>query len=416
MALVQIPCLMAGFLVVQAKSQFAHPRAVLLPEFAGPHLFVLVLLLVVGLVFWPILVGGGLGLRAINLMAFGVTVAALSLWGMHRNNWFGIVAIGIFLSGVFPWQGNWWFREAQPHQTVHVLILLAGWPAIIAWLWRLTQLREEADDYQLVFYVGRGKTGGESSERRRLIARAIARQRLLAWLGDRWHARLPKLHAENRSSLAHILQYGFGAAPPVYSAVMGSAMMIAVSVAWLWGYHAVVADKIPINGIWFYFLLYTSLPGNLAGLALAERRPRISAELLFPLTRPRLIDALLLASARNTVVFWLAMNIGLLMVARWMLGSQFTLAAASVYLLLSIAIGAAGFGAGIRTSLWDSLMQRLVAAGIGGCLGMGALALWWSLRGSVGDGPFVGLALAIAAIGAWLTHKGRQAWLSFELG
>lgn len=417
-----LPCAVAGFIVIQAKAQFAHPRAALLPNFARPHLLVLMILLAVLLVAWPILVSGGVGVQAVNVAALSIAVAATSIWGMQRNNGLQIVSVAIFLSGIFPWEGNWWFKSGHVYQACHVVILLAGWAAIVAWLWRLAGLREEADDYQQVFNLVRGaKSGGESSERRRLIARTMGRLRWLAWLGDRWHARLPNLRSEERFRPPQLLQYGFGAAPPVFSAVMGAVIMIGVTAAWLAGFRAFAGNQGSDgfsngNGMWFYLLIYTALPGTIAGQTLAERRPRIAAEALFPLTRSQLIDGLLLALARNTLVYWLAMNIGLLLVARWMLGSQFTLAAACVYVLLSMSLCLAGFGAGIRSALWDSLMERLVAAGIGGCIGMGALALWWSLRSSVGDGPFIGMALAIAAIGAWLTQRGRQAWLNFELG
>ena len=105
----------------------------------------------------------------------------------------------------------------------------------------------------------------------------------------------------------------------------------------------------------------TFMPGYMGGEMLAQRRPRLAAELMRPLVRRDLIDGLLYATARNVAVSWLITNAGLFFVARYTLREQLTPRVIAMYLLFSIPACLATWGFSLRLAIWRSQFARLFA-------------------------------------------------------
>jgi hypothetical protein len=170
-----------------------------------------------------------------------------------------------------------------------------------------------------------------------------------------------------------------------------------------------------MGGLWFYYMFTVFLPGQMAGEVLAQRRPRIANELFLPLARRQLMDGLLAASAYNSLVIWLIMNLGL-GIFTMSIGAEVTLQTAAMFILLSASTTIAAMGVSLRTAVWPSRMKRLFVAWLSWMALIPPIALWMTTRDKISDAPFLvasGLMLGIAAV---LFHKARQAWLNLELG
>src|SRR4029079_9666624 len=81
-------------LVGQAKMQFAHSRARLLPNFLPAHLTLLSALLLILFIVIPIAIALLGGFEPIGVLALTAAVGATALWGSHLNR-FGPMLISL---------------------------------------------------------------------------------------------------------------------------------------------------------------------------------------------------------------------------------------------------------------------------------------------------------------------------------
>jgi hypothetical protein len=404
------------FLVLHAKSQFAHPRARLMPGYAGPHLAALGGAVLGLVVFYPLVIAWCTRIDPLGIVTLSLAMAAPYAWAAHANRmaWM-LVPLAVFYSLMTERGVRWWIVDAPTHRLLNLVIIGGGGALLAAWVWRLSRLHEEKDDYHTptAWRVSRN-AGTEVPEQRRLAAEQVRRNRLMSWIGDAWHARLGGYHGGSRMRLARLLQYGFCSVPAELHAVLMLAILIATMLFLTqWSYFARDSELGPL---WLPVQFAIILPGMAIGTSLTRRRPRIAGELLLPVSRSDLIDGLFAASAWNALVLWLALNAGVALVAWPVLGDRLTPTFVAMFLLLSAAISLATFGLALRTALWSSLAMRLTVIIVGWIALAAPVLIWWAARGRYGDGPFVVAALLLAALGAALIYNARRAWLNLELG
>ncbi|HEY4235395.1 MAG TPA: hypothetical protein VGM76_18335 [Lacipirellulaceae bacterium] len=417
MMLIGMPLLfLASFLVGHAKTQFAHSRARLTPDFIFAHIAVLAAILFLLLVAYPMLIAWCAHAESTSLVAIALAIAAPSIWGIHRGrvSWF-FVSLGAFYSLFTERGANFWIIDAEQNWTVHVLIAVAGAVLIAAWLRRLCQLREELDDYQTNIQWGVSRPGGgEAIEQRRLQANQARRSPLITWISDNWLARLPAVPPTNRGmQLPRLLLYGFSPWPMELQAIWMALAMGAMTLFMAnFAFSKPGSNTFPIHMFLFFA---TVMPGWIGGLSLAQRRPRIATELLRPLTRCQLMDSLFAAAARNSIVHWLIMNAGLLFVAWLVLRIQITAGNLIMYVLLSATATFAAWGLSVRTAVWSSPFLRILVMMIVFGLSFG-VAAGWLAKGEASSVSVLIAAMALVAIGAALVASARKAWLNLELG
>lgn len=402
-------------LVPQAKAQFAHARSRLTPDFAWPHVAILAALLLVLVIGFPLVAAGCFRVDPIGTIALAVAMSASAIWASHFNRMLGmVIALIVFCSTMTSAGTDWWLLRAESHPPALVVIVLAGVGLLVFWLWRLANLREEMDDYlTLTQWRTARKAGSEVPEQRRILAEAARRNKLAAWVTDAWHARLGGYHHGGLFHLARLLRYGFGQ-PAEIQAVFMAVMFAAISL--FMARFSSSAKGPGFGAIYFYVIMATIFPGFLAGEWLAQRRPRIAAELLLPLSRPQLFTGLFTATAWNAVECWLAMNAGLVLVASQTLGDQFTVEKIGMALLMTASGAFATGGLSLRISVWPSFIKRLAVLMAAMISLQIAMRAWTSKSNALADAPFVLLAVLLVAAGALFLKLARSAWLNLELG
>lgn len=404
------------FLVGQVKAQFAHSRARLMPHFLPAHLIVLCGILLTIIVLYPLLFASISRFEPLGLVALAIAIGVPAIWGAHLNRFAPLlVSLVVFYSLLTGWGLHWWIVDAPTHRPEHALIVLAGFCLSVAWLWRLSQLTEEMDDYQNVYQMLLARrTGSEAIEQRRLVATQLRRSRLMSWIGDAWHARLGGYYGGSKAGLARLLRYGFAANPVEVQGLFMAVMFLAMGL--FFSQFSIMA-KAPSNlgAVWFFVIFVIFLPGQMAGEMLAQRRPRLAFEMLLPLTRTQLIDGLFAAAARNSFVLWLMMS-GAIAAIIAIVSDHVVLSAAATYLILSASATFAAIGVGLRISVWPSMAKRLIVAWLCWMVLIPPTMVCWTMREKAGDWPFVLIAVGFIAIGAWLIRAARRAWLNLELG
>jgi len=403
-----------AYMVGQAKMQFAHSRACVTPSFLPAHLAVLCAIVVTLMVLCPLAVASFTQLEPLPLIAFALAVGVPCLWGVQLNRLsLYLISLAIFLSSSFTdWGFNWWVVDASQHRAEHSLIILAGALLIAAWFWRISRLTEEMDDYENIFqmFLAR-RAGAETIEQRRIIGAQVQRSSIMGWVGDRWHGRLGGYHGGRQAGLARLLNYGFGPAPALVQGLFMGAVFLPL---YFFMQTSLVADTdgsdmFPVLMIPFLFTVFIS--GQMAGESVAQRRPRIANEMLFPLQRAQLIDGLFSAAKRYALVVWLIMNSVVAIVAA-LIGAQFSPVMLIIYLLLSASATFAALSLTLRTSVWPSQTKRWAVES--GCL-MAIIPLIY-FQWLFGNLVFPMAVVLLIVIGAVLIRSARRAWMDLELG
>jgi hypothetical protein len=85
-----------------------------------------------------------------------------------------------------------------------------------------------------------------------------------------------------------------------------------------------------------------------------------------------------------------------------------------MFIVLSISITLVTFGVAVRTGRWKSLALRMIVLMPAWMLLAAPMVGWWLGRDSLGDWPFVGIALALVALAVFLVSSARRAWLNAE--
>jgi hypothetical protein len=320
----------------------------------------------------------------------------------------------VFYSLLTNWGFHWWIVDASLHRGSLAFIVVLGVILVMAWLWRLGHLNEEMDDYQNMYALMLARrTGSEAVEQRRIVATQVSRNRLLAQLGDWWHDRLGGYYGGSKVALVRVLRFGFSANPVEVQGLFMAMMIIAVGL--FFSQFSILAKAGSNFGALFFFIQFSVLvPAQTAGEMMAQRRPRIAWEMLLPISRSKLIDGLFAASARNSFTLWAMMN-GALVIVLGLQENQVPLGTLGMFLLLSVSTMFATMGLALRVAAWPSMAKRMVSLLIGCIIFLIPLALWWNLRESAGDWPFVIAAVGVIVFGVGLLFEARRMWLQLEL-
>lgn len=415
-------CMVAMFiaylLVSQAKWQFVDPRAKLLPNYARPHLAVLLAFAVVGLFFVALLAAISARLSIVGCLACTIALASSFIWALHANSGSGTLISMLIFFGIMTSERvrNFWLLPESVAQyfPLHLAVLTAGWVAVAAWLRRLPRMTEEAEDYNISMAA---QSGSATRMERTQANRNLLRNKLSngLWNGgpsDWWHDKLIGYQARSTSDRQRLFRYGFAPAPFEFSMCSMAAVMVAMALLLRWQEsNAAVPWGFNIGSL----APLAFIPALMPGLILATRRARMSQELLLPLSRARFVDGILLEMARVTVVSLTALAVvGLGLV--WLIPIDYpdtpkVLAAIAVVL----AVQPYFFGANVYAALWTSAVARLGVMMLGVILPLlaciGAISL---LKYHGPTWPLV-IAAMVLPLGLAVVAKARRKWLNAEL-
>lgn len=410
--------MLTPFLVGHVKMQFGHSRARLMPQFMRAHLAVLGGVLLLTFVIYPLGLAALSNINPLGILAAGLAIGAPAIWGAQLNRFAPmLVSMGVFYSLMTTWGMNWWFEQAAAHRPAHALTIAAGAVLVVAWLWRLSTLREEMPDYLNAYQAMLARrTGSESVEQRRVVASAVGRNKLTSRIGDWWHARLGGYYGGTKEGLARLLRYGYGPMPMEAHACFMLAMFVALGI-FMSQFSFTQGARGPgiFGALWFFAMFGILMPGQMAGELLAQRRPRLSYEMLLPVPRRQLIEGLFAAAARNTISTWVIMNLGLALlvaIAKVELNAwtvvQFVLMSA-VATFVSMAIG-------LRLAVWPSMIKRLIVVYVSWMVLIAPVFGLWAVRDKLGDWPVLLMTGILLAVGALVFSHARRAWFALELG
>jgi len=408
-------------LVAQAKAQFAHSRSRLVPGFAGPHLLVLGIILVLFVLLYPMLVSTSNRTDLLGTLALALTIAAATTLGVHFNRFsILLVAMIAFFSTMTSAGSEWWFTPSASAKSLHVLIVAVGGVSLAGWLWRLSQLREELDDFQTMMqWRGSRRPDTEVAESRRVVAEQMRRQKLTAWVSDWWLAGMGGYHGGRSLGRARALRFGFMQPGWLLGITMATMFYVLTLFMSKYGYLSSKPGPRTSNEfgpMTFYLMFGGLMPGVMLGEHLAHRRPRVAGELLFPMKRREYINSLLVACLWNSASMWLAFSVIMVLLTWQVAPSQFTLSTLGMLWLLSGSTAFASGSVGMRTAVWPSQLKRMFFMWLTMVAMMPALPGWQILRGKLGDRPFVLVSLLFIAAGLWMLSRARRAWMNLELG
>ena len=405
-----------------AKWQFAHSRARLIPGYRTPHLAVLATVLTLLLVVHPVFLSLTSGqISPVGALAFTLLLGGIYLWGTSAGQqFFGVLVLVVFFSAMTETGFRFWFAAQGPYTAIHGVLLVAGALLVVGWLWHLTRLHEEMDDYQVVVLGMRSNWSRlERAEQRRAVGRQAARTGVIAALADRWHDRLQRLPAGNQGRLG-LLRYGFGRLPAgLYALFAGLGFVVYGLFLFQLSFMRGSGGLGPSHGhVTFLAMFALVLPTAAIGWMLQQRLPRLGQELLRPASREAYFDGLFLTLAKQAMLFWLALQAALavIVLSLGMLTSQELGRAATIYTLLSLALQVPAFGWWLWVAKRHSILFTLLVLYVSMFLQVSVVSLWWWCRGTSGDALFSLLAVAIALAGWLVIRRVRQSWLNMELG
>ncbi len=85
-----------------------------------------------------------------GVLALGAAIGVPALWGAHLNRFAPIlISLAVFYSLLTSWGLVWWVVNSPEHVGIHAAIVAIGAILTVAWLWRISQLREEMNDYKI---------------------------------------------------------------------------------------------------------------------------------------------------------------------------------------------------------------------------------------------------------------------------
>jgi hypothetical protein len=402
------------FLVAQSKSQFAHARARMMPNFLPPHMAVLATILLTMFVGFPAIIAACGGGSLLSLIALGMSIGAPAIWGGHLNRMGPtLLSLAAFYTLMTRWGQQFWLSAAANYWHVHAGIVLIGTALIGAWLWRLCHLSEEMDDYQNVFQAMLARrTSTEAVEQRRVVAVQMRRAWLMGRLSDWWYRQIGGYYGGGRAGLQRLLRYGFNAVPIEIQGLFFAAMALCLAVFFMqfsFFRESGASFGVVIFGAQFGILM----PGQLAGEFLAQRRPRMAYEMLLPASRMQLVDALLAVSIQNAAKLWLIMHVTL-GIALVITERPVSLRSAVIFLLLSAAVTWAAAGVSLRLATWASMAKRMLVSMLAWVVFLPPLIVWATKGVELDVWPFIVITAALLVIGLWAVRSARRAWLNLE--
>ncbi|MCA9239778.1 MAG: hypothetical protein KDA37_06250 [Planctomycetales bacterium] len=304
--LLGLPLMGISFFVVHhTKWQFVNPRARLTPYFAQSHLLLLGMLLVLSVLGYPLFVAVVTRQEPLGLIACAALLGGTLMWGTHsaRPVWV-LIGVAVFFSLALPQLNGLWLEPSPALTGLRALAFAAGWAALGLWLWRLSRMSEEDDDYTIPVQ-GQMSSGSraETSEARRYMTQMLGRAVLQTRVTDAWHNRLAGQHATTDAARRRLLRYGLAPVPAGmrYTYLLGMMLAIVVLQVLIVGEPATKQGGGVILQIGFFSFLGPLMSAQL----LAMRRVRLAQELLLPLTRESLVRALLGGIVRDSLWMFL---------------------------------------------------------------------------------------------------------------
>ncbi len=415
-----IRCMLFSWLMSgQLVSQFAHPRARLMPNFARTHVAIPATIAVLLGIVVPAAIAALqhtsiLELTAVNSAMVGYYVAAVG--GASA-----VLALVIALPLFTTWAVGFDLWEAQLNLSapMSVAILATSWTAMAYYLWRLPHTHEEDPAYerlQAKAIRSEGRRGGQYDQTwfPHRWAKSPRRWRV----ADLWNDRIGGYHQGGSLRVVRLLQHGFGRQSPELDALSWFAGLLFLSL-WMFVDSAEQAHEVidPLmTGRLTPALIVVFVPAAMALDPLGRRSRLLAGEIFLPLSRKRLIDSLIRGAAWRMGLLWLAGNavaVVLLWTAPGLTPSVWRLV---TYLFLSAVVTLSTFGCVLVTVLWVELVARVAAMLAFVAMGLALVLLWWFNRDALSDVPFWIAGCVMLAFGRAMYRSGRRDWLNLELG
>ncbi len=296
--------------VAVSKWQFANSRARLIPGYTGPHLRVIGTVLGIMLVANPLVFSLLQGISPLGPLAFALLLGGLFLHALQFNSALYMLPIGVvLLSGMYPPASPFWFSDGGGFGATHAVAALAGLGMVVAWLWRLANLNEEMDDYQVMPLGIPGSLSRlELVEQRRMQGRKVERGIWGRKSTDFWHDRL----AQRLMTPTDLAEYGWGQIPGIFRALLIGLGCVVYGV--ILSQVTNFSDK-SFQTISMLVLAAVMAPAFNAGILLRQRKSRLAQELLRPASREEYFDGLLKSLAKQAAWMWLSLSCAALVVA-----------------------------------------------------------------------------------------------------
>jgi hypothetical protein len=350
----------AWLLVTQAKWQFCDQRARMLPGFAGPHLFVLTLMAVLGMGAYPVAIASAGQLNTLGIAACSIGIGGAYVWAMHSMRFvFTALALVQFFSLMTPLGLAFW--TGSRFAPLHTAILIAGWAALVAWLWRLATMREEDSDYLIPIQAQQGSaTRMERTQSARTVARVMLRSAWQRLPADIWHDRLEGMRATTVAARKRLFRYGF-APTPIWINALFMALAFFLTLYFLPQIGVLHQRRANVGSLIGFLNVLIIMPAVMPGAMLATRRARMPQELLLPLPRREYFNGLFAATAWNAVAVWVPTHAAMVALVAIMFPDCFTAPFIAGLTALSLAVQVYGFGALTWIARKSSGGVRLVA-------------------------------------------------------
>lgn len=406
-----------------AKWQFVNPRARLLPRFAAPHLASTTCVLLAAVALWPAIVAVQTSLSISGCVAYSMVLAALAIWGMHTfRQSLMFAGIAVMFAPAVGQLAPFWTGEnlgSTPWHLVRLGFLGLGILLTAAWLWRLTAMTEEHDDYIIPAFGAAGQSRMEKSEFRRNVARQLSRGKIGGLLTDIWHNRIPHLPTATLSEKLRLLRYGFLNLPPL---VIGMVFILPLFIAFLGVYSWFVTHGEGVNldnlseMILFQSMIFGLMPSIMLCQSLAARQPRLQQELMLPLSRQQFVGGLFSTLRRELVIQW-----GLFLCIVLAITLQFSPNSITYtrLLILPLAIGVGitlSFGLLSRYALAKSPLAKIVIMLVALYAAIAAAAAVYAVAEFVHLAAGLAIGVVLLAVAAATVRWAYRHWLTAELG
>lgn len=407
-------------IATMAKWQFAHPRARLTPGYKAAHLGFMFGMLVIGVAVAPLFMAWVAGFDSLAVVSGAAIVACCVIWPVYWNSLL-LLLFAIYLFPVIvilnllmePWSGFGELDRLFQHGLVQAGALTAGWSGLLLWLWRVSDLHEEAPEYQpqkssfMKWSFWRGK-----HMRPPYIDYRMTRVPFIAQFTDHWLDRSEKQLASSRGSIVSLLRYGFGSSSTGLGMVVLAVFLAGVSFFML---KIITPDSMSVIFLEAFMLIAfpSWLPAIMASDKMLAMLPQMNSNLVRPPSRVQLIDGLLKALASDGMIMWLLLHAALL-VFLLNLPVPYEPRVIAAFLVNSLAIQPALFAVGLKFCTDSRPFLSHLAILVVYWASQAVLNIGWFWHRSWGDGFFVLAEIAMALLGLALVWGLRRQWLNTD--
>jgi hypothetical protein len=231
-------------------------------------------------------------------------------------------------------------------------------------------------------------------------------------LSDWWYNRIGGYFGGSGAGLRNMLRYGFSPVPIEMQGLIFTVMALCLTMFFM-QFSFFQEGPASFGVVIFAAQFGILMPGQLAGEMLAQRRPRMGFEMLLPVSRTQLVDALLAVSVQNAAKLWLMMHVTL-GIALLITGRPVTPRVGIVFVILSAAVTFAAVGISLRLSVWSSMAKRMLVSMLSWVVLLPTLVVWVIYGEKLSVWPFVAIAVVFFAVGSWAIDLARQAWMDLE--